>query len=79
MLDLSFGVILSGLVLGGAGFALFLIGKRNGEPTTILGGLALSVLPMFVHALVTLWLLSAAVIGAMVLLRRTAGTGAPLA
>ena len=78
MFDASMGVILSGLVLGGVGFVMFMYGKRESDLKTLMSGIALSVLPMAVHSLLLLWGLSAAVIGALVLLKKYGGSGTPL-
>jgi hypothetical protein len=79
MLDSSFGVILSGLVLGAVGFVLFMHGKRQSDLGSVLGGIALGVLPMVVHSLLLLWLAGAGVIAGVVLLRRGGGFGGPAA
>lgn len=75
MLDLSTPMLISGLILGGAGMFLFFRGRSNQEPTSVLAGIALSVLPMVLHSVLVLWGLSAAVIAGWVALRRLAETG----
>ncbi len=79
MPDLSTGMILSGLVLGGVGFVLFWRGKRESQPVTLLAGIALSILPMVMHSVLALWLASAGVVGGLGLLRRFAGSAGPIA
>lgn len=78
MLDMSMGVLLSGLILGGVGFVMFMYGKRESDFKTLFGGIALGVLPMAVHSLMMLWGLSAAVIGGILLLKKYGGGSAPL-
>jgi hypothetical protein len=73
MLDLSTGSLVSGLILGMVGFLMFLYGKRNEEPLVLAGGIALSLLPMFLHAMIPLWAVSAAVLVVVILLRGSTG------
>lgn len=73
MLDLSPGILFSGLFLSCIGFAMFMVGKRSGEPVTLLGGIAVGALPMMIHALLPLWLASAGVLGAVYVLKRGSG------
>ena len=60
MLDLSMGMLISGTVIGAAGMLLLLRGKRESEPSSLLAGLALSVLPLVMHSVGMLWLAGAA-------------------
>jgi len=79
MFEMTAGMLLSGLVIGGLGFVLFLRGKREREPATLLGGIGLSVLPLGVHSVGLLWLLALGVVGGLVLLRRFGAQGSPAA
>lgn len=71
--DMSMPLILSGLVLGSLGFGIFLWGKKTRELPAVVVGLLLSVLPMFVHSLALLWILSGGLLGAWKLLHKLAG------
>lgn len=73
--DLSMGAIVSGSLIGLVGFGMFLYGKREGEPLTLIVGLVLGIIPMVVHALVPMWLVSGALVGCVMVHRRHAGTG----
>ena len=73
--DLSMGVIVSGSLIGLVGFGMFLYGKREGEPLTLIVGLVLGIIPMVVHALVPMWLVSGALVGCVAVHRRHSGTG----
>jgi hypothetical protein len=77
--ELSTGMLASGLVIGGVGFVLFWRGKREGQPGTLLAGIALSALPMVLHSVGLLWLASAGVVGGLGLLRRFGGSARPVA
>lgn len=79
MLELSTGMLVSGLVIGGLGFVLFWRGKREGQPGTLLAGIALSALPMVLHSVGLLWLVTAGVVGGLGLLRRFGGPAGPVA
>ncbi|MCA9304864.1 MAG: hypothetical protein KC996_12155 [Phycisphaerales bacterium] len=79
MLDLSAGMLLSGLVVGGLGLWLFLRGKSEREVGTLLAGIGLSVLPMAVHTVWVLWLGTGLVLGGLYLLRRFGGEAQPVA
>ena len=74
--DLTMGVVVSGLVLGMIGFVMFLYGKREGQPVTLIAGLVLGILPMVMHDLVPLWVVSGVVLGGVALHRRNADTSA---
>lgn len=70
---LTMGVIVSGCLIGLVGFAMFLYGKREGEPLTLIAGLVLGILPMVMHALVPMWIVSGAVLGCVAVHRRFSG------
>lgn len=72
---LTMGVIVSGGLIGAVGFCMFLYGKREGQPLTLMAGVALSVIPMVMHALVPMWLISGAVVGCVAVHRRYSGPG----
>ncbi|HED53907.1 MAG TPA: hypothetical protein ENJ00_06865 [Phycisphaerales bacterium] len=72
--DLTMGTIVSGSVLGLLGLFMFLYGKREGRPMTVIAGLILGILPMVMHAMLPLWLVSAGLVGGVVVHRRHADT-----
>ena len=72
--NLTMEVIVSGLVIGMVGFVMFLYGKREGQPITVLAGLALGILPMVLHTMLVLWIVSAAIFCGVALHRRHAET-----
>lgn len=71
--DMSMSLVLSGLILGSIGFGIFLWGKKQQELVPILVGLALSILPMCIHSVALLWILSGGVLGGWKLLHKFAG------
>ncbi|KAA0215854.1 MAG: hypothetical protein DYG94_06775 [Leptolyngbya sp. PLA3] len=71
--DMSMSLVLSGLILGSVGLGIFLWGKKQQELTAILVGLALSVLPLCIHSVGLLWILSGGVLGGWKLLHKFAG------
>lgn len=73
--DLSMGAIVSGSLIGLVGFGMFLYGKREGQPLTLIAGLVLGIIPMVLHALVPMWLVSGALVGFVAVHRRHSGTG----
>lgn len=75
MLDLSMGMLISGTIIGGVGLVLLLRGKRESEPSSLLAGLALSVLPLVMHSVGMLWLAGVGVMGGWGLLRRLGDRG----
>ena len=79
MFEMTTGMLISGLVIGGVGFVLFFRGKREREVGTLLAGLGLSVLPLAVHSTGVLWLATAGVCGGLFLVRRFGGEGSPVA
>lgn len=79
MLEMSSGMLLSGLVIGSVGFVLFLKGKRDRSAGTLLAGIVLSVLPMVMHSVGMLWLTSAGLVGGLGLLRRFGSDSGPVA
>lgn len=79
MFEMTTGMLLSGLVIGGVGLWLCLHGKREREPATLLAGIGLSVLPMAAHTVLALWGLSAACVVALVAIRKLTPQGAPIA
>ena len=75
MLDLSFGLLFSGLVLGAIGLYLFIRGKQDADWGSLGGGMALGILPIVVHSLLLLWGLSFAVLGGIWAIKRFGGEG----
>ena len=72
---MTMGAIISGGLIGLVGFMMFLYGKREGEPLTLITGLVLGVIPMVMHALVPMWIVSGALVGCVAVHRRYAGPG----
>jgi hypothetical protein len=75
MLDLSPPMLISGLILSALGVLLFFRGRGNQEPSSVIAGIALSVLPIATHSLLLLWGLSALVMGGWAMTRRLAESG----
>lgn len=59
-MDMSPGMLLSSLIIGGVGTVLLMYGKRAERLPPFVGGLAMCVFPMFVHSLLVMWLGAAA-------------------
>ncbi len=70
---MTMGVIVSGSLIGLVGFMMFLYGKREGEPLTLIAGLVLGLIPMIMHALLPMWIISGALVGCVAVHRRFAG------
>ena len=75
MFDMSPPMLISGLILSALGVMLFFRGKGAQEPSSVLAGIALSILPVATHSLLMLWGLSAVVMGGWAALRRLAQSG----
>lgn len=58
--------LLSGLILGAIGMALFIYGKKQTDLRCIAAGAVLCVAPYVIGSMLLLWLLSAAVIGGLI-------------
>lgn len=58
-------MLLSGLIIGGIGFVLFVIGKKQQNLRCLVTGIAMSVFPYFVGSLLALWLVTAACLGGL--------------
>ncbi|RMH12894.1 MAG: amino acid transport protein [Planctomycetota bacterium] len=70
MFELSMPLVLSGLVLGSLGLGIFIWGKREQELSAVVVGLALGILPMCIHSLGLLWLVSGGLLGGWKLAHR---------
>lgn len=70
---LTMGMIIAGGLIGLVGFVMFLYGKREGEPLTLIVGLVLSILPMVMHAVLPMCLISGALVGCVAVHRRYSG------
>ncbi len=71
--DMDFGnpwALLSGVLIGLVGMTLFMRGKREGQPSSLIGGLALCIYPYFVDNLALMWGSFAACIAGIWWLRR---------
>ena len=64
-MDLSPGSIISGLILGAVGTALFIYGKKQQEIPCMIAGVALCTIPYFVASILANWLIAAACIGGL--------------
>lgn len=62
MFDLSPAVLFSGLLIGTLRLAMLIYGKKQEDIPTLLGGLALSIVPLLATSLLALWVLTAAVV-----------------
>lgn len=79
MLDMSAGMLLSGLLIGGVGAFLFFRGRRESEPSSVLAGIGLSVLPVAFHSVLFLWLASAGLLAGWAALRHLGSDPRPIA
>ncbi|MCA9271676.1 MAG: hypothetical protein KDA31_01390 [Phycisphaerales bacterium] len=70
---MTMGVIISGSLIGLVGFFMFLYGKREGQPLTLITGLVLGLIPMIMHAIVPMWIVSGALVGCVAVHRRYSG------
>ena len=57
--------LLSGLIIGGIGFVLFVLGKKQHNVRCLVTGVAMCVFPYFVGSLLALWLIAAACLGGL--------------
>lgn len=62
--------LLSGVLIGLVGMTLFIRGKKEAQPSLLVGGLAMCIYPYFVTNIALIWTIFAACIGAMWWLRR---------
>ncbi len=58
-MDLSPGMMLSGLFIGSVGMGMLVYGKKRGDGKCLLAGIAMSVAPFFGHSLAVMWLIAA--------------------
>ena len=70
MLDMSPAVLFSAFLIGLVGMAMFVFGKKNEDPTVLFAGIGLSIIPMFIHTVWALWLISAGIIAGVYFLKR---------
>ncbi|MCB9844689.1 MAG: hypothetical protein H6811_01700 [Phycisphaeraceae bacterium] len=75
MLDMSFGMLASGIVISAVGLGLLVWGKRQCEPAPLVAGIGLNVLPLVMHSVGMLWLASAGVVGGLAMIRKYGGAG----
>lgn len=64
-MNLSPGMMLSGLVIGSVGLGLILYGKKAGSAKCFTTGLILSVAPVFAHTLAVMWIIAGACIAGL--------------
>lgn len=57
--------MISGVLIGAIGTGMFVYGKRQERPLTLLAGVALCVFPMFVASVLAMWLIAAGCIGGL--------------
>lgn len=62
--------LLSSLLIGLIGFALFLYGKKEPNLKCLGTGVVMCVFPYFVHSVLLMWALAAACLGGLALLSR---------
>lgn len=70
MFNMSNGSLISGLVVGSIGTAMFIYGKKQQKFAPLGGGLALCALPMFITSALLLWGITAVCIGGVWFLGR---------
>jgi len=58
-MDLSPGMLFSGMIIGTIGLAILIYGKKNANGKCLCAGIAMSVAPFLVHSLVLMWLIAA--------------------
>jgi len=68
-MDFSLGYLLSSLMIGMAGMAFFLYGKKAQRFWPLLAGLAMSIYPFFVASVWALWGITAAVVAGVWFMR----------
>ncbi|MCC6661984.1 MAG: hypothetical protein IT437_14000 [Phycisphaerales bacterium] len=64
-------LLMSGFLIGSAGFLLLLRGKRELDVPSMVAGLTLCVFPYFVGSMLVLWLGTAACLGGLYAWTRT--------
>lgn len=57
--------LISGVLIGAAGTAMFIYGKKQEKPLTLLTGIALCVFPMLVASVLAMWLIAAGCVGGL--------------
>ncbi|MFT5423731.1 MAG: hypothetical protein ACI89L_001519 [Phycisphaerales bacterium] len=70
MFDLSPAVLISGLLIGTLGMAMFIWGKKQEDFLALGVGLALSIIPLLISSAIMLWLATVGIIGGMWAIRR---------
>lgn len=69
MIDLSMSSLLSGMLIGGVGAALFLYGKNTGKMQFLGAGVLMNIYPFFVASPLLLWGLTGTVLTALWVVR----------
>lgn len=64
-MDLSPSSVFAALLVGGVGTGLFIYGKKQGRIPQLIAGVALMIFPMFVSSATLVYLIGAAVVGAL--------------
>ncbi|MBX3379011.1 MAG: hypothetical protein KF805_02865 [Phycisphaeraceae bacterium] len=57
--------LISGVLIGSIGTGMFIYGKKQERPLTLLTGIALCVFPMFVASVLAMWLIAAGCVGGL--------------
>ncbi len=70
MFNMSTGSLISGLVVGSIGTAMFIYGKKQQKFASLGGGILLCVIPMFITSALLLWGLTGATIAGVWFLGR---------
>lgn len=65
--------LISSLVIGLIGFAVFMYGKKEVSLRCIGAGVTLCVFPYFVHSILLMWTITAACLGGLYWLSKNAG------
>jgi len=60
--------LISGLIIGAIGMAVFVYGKKQGHIPALLAGIVLSAEGFFVHSTAAMWLIAVAALGGLYML-----------
>lgn len=58
-------ILISGFLIGGIGFVLFMYGKKQADFRCLFAGIAMCIFPYFVSSLAIMWLGAAACLGGL--------------
>lgn len=69
-MDISFGLLMAGLVFGSLGVGYFIYGKKQADWTTLMAGIALCIVPYFISSLLVMILVCAGIAAVPFIIRR---------